>query len=288
MSTATETSKGLQWKVFTQKRPGLSRDLPPGKEDLMWVANSSTLIFGERDAVLVDTFLTKDQTQHLVDWVAESGKNLVAIYVTHPHGDHFFGLSALLEEFPKARAFATPDVVTAMPKQFEPSYLDNFWKKLFPGQIPERFVVAEPLVNNEIELEGQKLIAVTTGRTDTTYSAALHVPSIDLIVSGDTVYNDIHPYLGETDKESRLHWVAALDELEALKPKAVVAGHKVPSNDDDPRNIDETRRYLIDFARLDAETADARSLYEAMLAIYPNRANPGSLWGAAHAAKGHK
>src|SRR2546429_7171224 len=25
----------------------------------------------------------------LVDWVAESGKNLIAIYVTHAHGDHF-------------------------------------------------------------------------------------------------------------------------------------------------------------------------------------------------------
>ena len=44
--------------MLTIRRPGLTRDLPPGKEELMWVANSSTLILGERDAVLVDTFLT--------------------------------------------------------------------------------------------------------------------------------------------------------------------------------------------------------------------------------------
>src|ERR1700712_1153806 len=104
----------LKWDVLTIKRPGLSRDLPPGKEALMWVANSATLISGERDAVLVDTFLTTEQSRTLVDWVAASGKNLTAIYITHGHGDHFFGLAPLLERFPKARAFATADIVKAM------------------------------------------------------------------------------------------------------------------------------------------------------------------------------
>ena len=75
MSVINAASTFLQWAVLTQKRPGLSRDLPPGKEDLTWVANSSTLIYGERDAVLVDTFLTADQSQSLLDWVVASGKN---------------------------------------------------------------------------------------------------------------------------------------------------------------------------------------------------------------------
>src|SRR6266699_7236380 len=83
MWAANTTNTALQWDVLTMKRPGLSRDLPAGKEALMWVANSSTLISGERDAVLVDTFLTSGQSQTLVDWVVASGKNLTAIYVTH-------------------------------------------------------------------------------------------------------------------------------------------------------------------------------------------------------------
>jgi len=69
MSAANTTNNKLQWDVLTIKRPGLSRDLPAGKEELMWVANSSTLISGERDAVLVDTFLTTGQSQILLDWV---------------------------------------------------------------------------------------------------------------------------------------------------------------------------------------------------------------------------
>jgi hypothetical protein len=82
-----------------------------------------------------------------------------------------------------------------------------------------------------------------------------------------------------------LWWISTFDKLEALKPKAVVAGHKVPENDDDPRIIAETRQYLRDFNRLKAATVTARQLYDAMLDLYPDRVNPGSLWGTANTAK---
>jgi glyoxylase-like metal-dependent hydrolase (beta-lactamase superfamily II) len=251
----------------------------------MWVANSSTLIYGERDAVLVDTFLTTEQSRILLDWVVASGKNLTRIYVTHGHGDHFFGLASLLERFPHARAVAMPDIVKAMQEHLSPASVENFWRRLFPGQIPDRLLVAEPLENHELDLEGHKLVAVNAGRTDTTRSTCLYVASIGLIVAGDAVYNGIHPYLGETDTQSRLEWISTLDKLEALKPKAVIAGHKVPENDDDPHIIAETRQYLRDFNRLDTATTTARELYDAMLEIYPDRVNPGSLWSAANTAK---
>ena len=285
MTQATLTNTDLHWKVLTIKRPGLGRDLRPGKEKLMWVANSSTLIYGERDAVLVDTFLTTEQSRILLDWVVASGKNLTRIYVTHGHGDHFFGLASLLERFPHARAVAMPDIVKAMHEHLSPASLENFWRRLFPGQIPDRLPVAEPLENYELDLEGHKLLAVNTGRTDTTRSTCLYVASIGLIVAGDAVYNGIHPYLAETDTQSRLEWISTLDKLEALKPKAVIAGHKVPENDDDPHIIAETRQYLRDFNRLDRATTTARELYDAMLEIYPDRVNPGSLWSAANNAK---
>jgi len=283
--TSKDTADVLHWDVLTVKRPGLTRDLPPGKEDLMWVANSSTLIHGAHDAILVDTFLTIDQSRTLVDWVVASGKNLTTIYVTHGHGDHFFGLAALLDRFPQARAVATPAVVEAMRGQLTEAWMNNFWLRLFPNQIPERLCVADPLDDGEMSLEGHKLKIVDTGRTDTAHSTVLHVPSIGLIVGGDAIYNGTHAYLSETDTGSRLEWITALDRVAALEPRAVVAGHKVPENDDDPRIIAETQQYLRDFNRLDSATSDARELYDAMLALYPHHVNPGSLWGAANAAK---
>jgi len=285
MTAIETTDAGLSWDVLTIRRPGLTRDLPAGKEELMWVANSSTLIRAERDAVLVDTFLTIEQSQTLLSWVVASGKNLTAIYVTHGHGDHFFGLAPLLERFPGAKAVATAEVVGAMREQLSPASIESFWRRLFPGEIPDRLLLAEPLEDNELKLEGHKLVVVNAGRTDTAHSTCLYVPSIGLIVGGDAVYNGIHPYLGETDSQSRLEWISTLDKLEALKPKAVVAGHKVPGNDDHPRIIAETRQYIRDFSRLNTATTTARQLYDAMLEIYPDRANPGSLWGAANTAK---
>ena len=285
MKTVEPKNADLSWNVLTARRPGLSRDLPPGKEKLTWVANSVTLIQGKHDAVLVDTFLTTEHSQLLLDWVVASGKNLTAIYVTHGHGDHFFGLASLLEHFPRARAFAAPEVVEAMHEQLSPAWIDEFWRRLFPGQIPAHLPVAEPLAGNALELEGHNLMVVDMGRTDTSHSTSLYVPSAGLLVAGDAVYNGIHPYLGETNTQSRIKWIAALDRLEALKPIAVIAGHKVPENNDDPRIIGETRQYLRDFNRLNAVTGDARQLYDAMLELHPDRVNPGSLWGAANSAK---
>jgi glyoxylase-like metal-dependent hydrolase (beta-lactamase superfamily II) len=285
MSLNNSDGTGLTWQVLTSKRLGLSRGLPPGKEDLAWVPNSATLISGQKNAVLVDTFLTSEQSQILVDWVAASGKNLTAIYITHGHGDHFFGLVPLLERFPGARAIATRKIVDAMQQQLSPEWLDNFWRSRFPGQIPERLTIAEALQDGEFELEGRKLVTVDAGYTDTVDSTCLFVPSVGLLVGGDVVYNGVHVYLGETNTESRLQWIATLDKLQALRPRAVIAGHKFPENDDDPRIIGETQQYLRDFNRLNDATSTARELYDAMLAIYPDRANPGSLWGGAQRAK---
>jgi glyoxylase-like metal-dependent hydrolase (beta-lactamase superfamily II) len=285
MANATPSSS-LQWEVFVAKRQGLTRDLPPGKEQWMWVPTSATLIYGQKDAVLVDALLTVGQVSALVEWVAASGKNLTTIYVTHGHGDHFFGLGALLDRFPNARAVATAEVVKVMQRQASPEYVATFWEARYPGQIPERLVIAEELQGTVIKLEGRDLIAVPLGHTDTDNTTCLHVPSLGLVVAGDAAYNDVHLYLAESNAKTRGDWIAALDTIEALKPRAVIAGHKKAEKDDSPRIIEETRQYIRDFERLAEATTTARDLYDKMLERYPNRANPGSLWGSARAAKG--
>jgi glyoxylase-like metal-dependent hydrolase (beta-lactamase superfamily II) len=281
----TTVSPDLKWDVLVTNRQGLVRNLPPGKEQWTWVPTSATLIFGQRDAVLVDAFLTIEQAATLVEWVAASGKNLTTIYVTHGHGDHFFGIGTLLNRFPKARAVATPSVVESMRRQASPEYVSSFWSARYPVQIPEHLVIAEELKGNVIQLEGCDLHVVDLGHTDTDHTTCLHVPSAGLVVAGDAAYNDVHLYLAESNAETRREWISALDTMESLKPRTVIAGHKKPENQDSPRIIEETRQYIRDFDRLVQTTTTARELYDEMLQLYPNRANPGSLWGSARAAK---
>src|SRR3989442_1411391 len=285
MTEAATGDISLKLDVFVTKRQGLARVLPPGKEQWMWVPTSATLIYGQRDAVLVDALLTVEQADALVDWVAASGKNLTTIYVTHGHGDHFFGIGALQNRFPSARAVATPDVVKVMQQQASPEYVANFWSVRFPGQIPKRLVTAEELKGHVIDLEGRDLVVVEVGHTDTDNTTCLHVPSIGLVVAGDAAYNDVHLHLGESNAQTRREWIAALDTIESLQPRAVIAGHKRPGNDDSPRIIEETRQYIRDFDRLAETTTTARELYDQMLSLYPDRVNSSRLWASARAVK---
>jgi glyoxylase-like metal-dependent hydrolase (beta-lactamase superfamily II) len=189
----------LNWKLLTKKRGSSTQGLPPGKEDLAWVTNTVTLIYGERDAILVDTFLSVQHSKELLDWAAESGKNLTSIYVTHAHGDHFFGLKLLLDMFPNARGFATASAVAAMQNQIKPDFIRSFWEPRFPGQVPSQLAVPEVLEGDTLSLEGEELNVVELGHTDTQHTTALHVPSIGLVISGDAVYNNTHLYLAECD-----------------------------------------------------------------------------------------
>ncbi len=277
----------LRWDVFvTPGIPIVTIDLPPGIAQAYFQAMASTLIYGERDAVLVDAFMTVKQADALADWVGAKNKNLTTIYITHGHGDHWFGVGTLLERFPNATAIATPEVVKVMRQNASPEFLDKVWKVAFPGQIPDRLVTAEELKGNVIDLEGRELVAVELGHTDTDHTTCLHVPSIGLVVAGDAAYNDVHLYLAESNGQTRREWIAALDKIESLNPGAVVAAHKRPENQNHPEIIEETRQYIRDFDRLAEQTTTAQELYEKMLDLYPKRVNPGwALWSSARAVK---
>jgi glyoxylase-like metal-dependent hydrolase (beta-lactamase superfamily II) len=276
----------LSWDVFvTPGIPIVTRDLPPGVREAYFQAMASTLIYGMWDAVLVDAFMTVKQANALADWVTARGKNLTTIYITHGHGDHWFGVGILLERFPNARAVATPNVVKLMRRHASPEVLKT-WKASLPDQIPDRLVIAEELKGNVIDLEGHELVAVELGHTDTDYTTCLNVPSIRLVVAGDAAYNDVHLYLAESNAQTRREWISALDKIESLNPRAVVATHKRPENDDDPGIIEQTRQYIRDFDRLAGTTTTAQDLYDKMLELHPNRVNPGwALWSSALAVK---
>ena len=106
----------------------------------------------------------------------------------------------------------------------------------------------------------------------------LHVPSIGLVVAGDVAYNGVHQYLLESAHGGVEAWLAALDKVAALQPRAVVAGHKNKDLPDDPAIIDQTRDYLLNARRLLAEKLSPREYFDEMIALYPDRLNVGPVW----------
>jgi glyoxylase-like metal-dependent hydrolase (beta-lactamase superfamily II) len=258
----------LSVNVFTAPEKPMVGERPrPLGPPMAWDPMTSTLIFGEHDAVLVDTLTTVAEAQALSDWIALHNRNLTTIYITHGHIDHFSGLSVLLARFPDARAIATPKSVELMRAG---SGLLPLFRKVLPGQLPTAITLPEPYDDEVFSLEGHELRIIEQGRTDADDTTSLHVPSIDLVVAGDVVYNQCHMYVGDTTPESRENWLAALDRLQTLNPKMTVAGHKKPGAPDTPAAIEATKRYLTDFGRLQQSTSSDRELYDAMTELYPD------------------
>lgn len=275
----------LDYKVMTEEREGLTRDLPDGQDEWRWVANSATLVLGESEAVLVDTFTTIEQNARLIDWIRDHGKTLSVVYLTHGHGDHAFGIGQLKAAFPTARILATEGTLAELELQARPEWRDGFWGKLFPRQIPQ-VAFPELLAGDGFEVEGHEFRVIEAGDTDTSGTSSLWVPDLGLIVAGDVVYSRTYPYLAETTPASRRNWIDALARLKELEPRFVVSGHKQPGSPDSPADIDATIAYLHDVAETDTETATALDFYKRMLTKQPGRANVGSLWGAAKLLKG--
>jgi glyoxylase-like metal-dependent hydrolase (beta-lactamase superfamily II) len=259
----------LGFNVFTAPgKPMVGERPKPFGEPLGFDPITSTLIFGEYDAVLVDAMTTVAEAEALAAWIALHDRNLETIYITHGHFDHFYGLSVLLDRFPGARAIATPRTVRDMAASFS-APIERLARRLFPGQVAGKLVSPEPYERDAFTLEGHELRILELGRTDAPDSTSLYVPELGLIVAGDVVYNQCRMYVGETTPDSRRNWIAALDRLAALNPTAVVAGHKKPGAPDLPSTIQETRRYLKDFEQAQRTATSDQDLFDTMTRLYP-------------------
>jgi glyoxylase-like metal-dependent hydrolase (beta-lactamase superfamily II) len=273
----------LRYKTFvTEQIPQSGRGPLPDGSTRMWSPITSTLVMGSQDALLVDPPLTCAQADDVGDWIESSGRRLRQIYITHGHGDHWFGAIPLLKRFPAVAVRATEGTTRHMAGQNSAEFRAEFWDRVFPGQLPTGDVDIDVVDERGFELEGVPVLPVEAGHTDTDATTMLHVPQIGLIVAGDVVYNGVHLYLTESGGVAGINeWLAALDVAESLRPAAVIAGHKGPRTFDSPSQIDTTRRYLTDARALLGSSATAQQFYDGMLARHPNRINPGALWGAA-------
>jgi glyoxylase-like metal-dependent hydrolase (beta-lactamase superfamily II) len=276
-------NRPLEHKLFvTAQIPQSGRGPLPDGSTRMWSPITSTLILGRQDAVLVDPPLTTEQAAEVGDWVVASGRELRQIYVTHGHGDHWFGAIPLVQRFPGVTVAATQGTAELMRAQNDPQFRADFWDLVFPGQVPAGELEVTVVDEHGLELDGVALVPVEVGHTDTDATTMLHVPEIGLLVAGDVVYNGVHQYLTESGGVTGIdEWLAALDTAEDLNPATVIAGHKDSRAADNPSQIQETRRYLTEARRLLESSESAEAFYEAMLRLHPNRLNPGALWGAA-------
>jgi glyoxylase-like metal-dependent hydrolase (beta-lactamase superfamily II) len=258
---------------------------PIGNDGLTFSPTTSTIIYGEREAILVDAQFIKNDIHELGNAIEKLGRTLTTIFITHGHVDHYFGIDSLAERFPGVRVVATPKVVddiVARGKQDLATFSTWFGDNLaVPASIPE------PLDDDQLVIEGHRLQVIDVEQADISPSSAVYVPQLDAVIAGDLAYNGIHQMLALTGPAEWERWAASVDNIAALRPRTVVAGHKKPdaSDDDGEAILASTKDYILDFARVAETVASPEEVITAMQHRYPDHGNVTTLLVSAQAAK---
>jgi hypothetical protein len=106
---------------------------------------------------------------------------------------------------------------------------------------------------------------------------------LGLVVAGDVIYNGVHMWLGESMVVGGFGpWRGAIDTVEALAPRHIVAGHQNDRlHDDAARTIVETRQYLDDADELLRTEKTAVDFFNAKIERYPDHLGRTVLWAGA-------
>lgn len=267
----------LHLEVFT------SPTRPIGRGDMTFSPITSTLVYGDTHAVLVDAqFLTED-VDALGDVIQRTGRELRTIFITHGHGDHWFGADRLAARFGPLDIVTTPAIAAHIEAHVQAE--TTTWSGMFGDRITLPTTQPRALDELAIDLEGNRLSVVEVPRGDIAPCAVLHVPSLDAVVAGDVAYNQIHQMLAFGGPAEWQEWSASVDAIERLAPRTVIAGHKKPEAPDLAAAVlDGTRDYLKDFARVAGTATAATDIITEMSAKYPDHGNMTTLVVSARAA----
>ncbi len=254
--------------VQTQPAPAALALQPfnPGENAIFKVA--STLIAGERDAVLIDAQFSTLDAARLVERIRASGKRLTTIYISHGDPDFYFGLEMLHAAFPEAKIVASPATIAHILETKDKKLA--YWGPILGAGAPKTVPVPEPLQGDRIELEGRSLevIGLDGPTPDRTY---LWIPSLRAVVGGIPVMAGEHVWMADTQTpESHAHWLAQLDDIRARKPERVIPGHYAPTAALDLAAVDFTAAYIRAYDEEAGKAKTSAALIEAMKRRYPD------------------
>jgi glyoxylase-like metal-dependent hydrolase (beta-lactamase superfamily II) len=244
--------------------------------------STSTLFYGERDAVLIDATQLLSDAHRLAADLIEMGKNLTHIYVSHFHPDHHFGLGVLKTAFPRARAVALPSVVDDI--VFTTNDKVEMWGDFFGKNEPDTVTFPMPLAEPRLEVEGHVLEFSGDWEGDSANNSVVWVPFLNLVCATDVAYLDCHLWTIESDPARREKWRASIRKLREFGADVVVPGHV--SKDKlalrDASCIEWSLRYLDVYEEVLAGAGSGLELWEGMHRAYPDTKamDFGVQWGA--------
>jgi glyoxylase-like metal-dependent hydrolase (beta-lactamase superfamily II) len=229
---------------------------------------ASVIVMGKKNAALIDAQWTLSNAHRVIAEIAETGKHLETIYVSHAHPDHYFGLGVIAEAFPSARILALASVATTINHQFF-GKLEHWETVIGPANVCRKTVPIEPLSRNYIELEGERIEILPEVVGDLKFNSVVWIPSIKTLYGSDVLFNQAHPFTCEVTPEERAQWIRDIEQLEKLGAHVVIPGHQKPGMPFDYSSYDFTKEYLVATEEEIARTDSEGSFFYAMVQRFP-------------------
>lgn len=231
---------------------------------------TSTIIYGQHEAMLVDAQFTIANAHRLLADLIELNKQLKYIFLTHLHPDHYLGLEVIKQHYPEAKVIAyqkaAQDINDAY--DFKIDYWGNTVLKSNGANI--KYTI-EMLEQDHIKLEDEIIEIPGLMCGDCVDIAPLWLPASRTLIASDLVFADCHVWLADMRTPALLErWIATLDKLEALGAEVVIPGHSSAALTLHPSAISFTRQYMNDFFKQLERSGNAEQLIAAMDRIYPD------------------
>ena len=229
----------------------------------------STLIFGEHDAVLIDCQWTRSNIYRVIAEICERNLNLKAVFASHAHPDHYWGIGHVKEAFPDCVVYAMEEDIPTINVQFGDKV--EHWESII-GKVNlcRKFTELTPLpADNKIMLEGEEIVVFPQVWGDLQYNTVVWVPSIKTIIGSDVIFSNAHPFTCEVSANGRKKWIDALDKLAALDADVIIPGHMKHGEPFDARSLKFTRDYLVATDEELAKTKDMKEFFYDMCMKFP-------------------
>ena len=228
---------------------------------------NSTLVYGEKEAMVIDAGFTRADALRIAANVLDSGKALKTIYVSQADPDYYFGVETLKEFFPQAEVVTTPAVLEKISAKLAGKLA--FWGPKMGANAPRTPVLPKAITGNTLTVDGQVVeIRGTTGLL--AHRPYAWIPSVKAVVGNIGVFGNMHVWTADSQTAAeRTAWVAQLDEMAALKPELVIPGHMKAGSKVDASAITFTKDYLQTFEKNLAASKNSAELINAMKQSYP-------------------
>jgi glyoxylase-like metal-dependent hydrolase (beta-lactamase superfamily II) len=226
-----------------------------------------------KETLIFDTFLSPIVAEELIAIVQEAGLSPIKYVVnSHFHNDHIRGNQVFSEDvqiistskttalinyweprdIAEEKEYATPRLAyyDSLANAYKGDSTDKIYKEIqmfkpyfevlaisykeIKTRLPNLFISNDTIIQGP----SKEIHLITKGTGHTESDIILYLPKEKIVFTGDLVFNDCHPYMGQGNPEK---WVEYLNFIKTLEIEYVIPGHGEIGNKEE---LDEMVGYI--------------------------------------------